>query len=179
MPAAGQPVTPVSPGRRGSGSGNQPPGGAAARAAGGGGGGAGPRGRRPAHPEVVVAAAARAMAGLDPGRAVCARLPRDERRAAAGGARLRPPRPASRDAGTPPDGAGGVRPPVGGGPGGLEVSSTRARDVNGCAPLFKAAPVLVVSILSTLMGLEAPLQTHKVQGTGGRPGPCSLCGRPI
>lgn len=26
---------------------------------------------------------------------------------------------------------------------------------------------------------EAPLQTHKVQGTGGRPGPRSLCGRPI
>lgn len=37
------------------------PGGAAARAAGGGGGGgAGPKGRRPAHPEAVVAAAARA-----------------------------------------------------------------------------------------------------------------------
>lgn len=119
-PAAGQPVTPGSPGRRGSGSGNQPPGGAAARAAGGGGGGAGPRGRRPAHPEVVVAAAARARARARRLSSTAAAQPcapgclsHGERRAA-GGAGLRPPCPASRDAGTPPDGGGR-------GPGGLEA----------------------------------------------------------
>lgn len=130
VPAAGQPVTPVSPQRRGSGSENQPPGGAAARAAGGGGGGAGPQGRRPAHPEVVVAAAARAAHWADPGGASAPGC-RAARCAPHGRVELRPPGSCGASCwGCAGGREGGWRVATAGGveaPGGLEVAPPGAR----------------------------------------------------
>lgn len=51
---------------------------------------------------------------------------------------------------------------------GSSGSSTRARDVNGCAYLFKAAPVLVASKLSDLMGSgKRPGVAVPTVGNGG------------